>query len=429
KDPKSPTVRAVHFWIGTLCDSTISGTAALRAAELDSQISATILTREAQGRESPRFLAYFRQQLVVENVHEEIPPFKMHRISGLVMPILTELDGIRWENISSRDVVLVDACSRGVLFLWLGSSSDPLHKRHAATVLGSWKGNNNDLQIVVVDDGYEQTLREDQRKLFDGILDPNRRSVVPDGPRKIYPPSPVKLYKCSEQTGKYKVAELKSGPIFRTDLTSSSVFLVDRGEAGVWAWVGQQVDLKERLEAVRNARGFVKKKGYSASVPVARAVEGQEPAEMKSLIKGWEPLKKSPLTLPPKFEPDYMCEKPRMSAECQLVDDGSGNKTLWKVNSKDGSLEVEDKGVYYAEECYVMRYMYGSGRRSRSIIYCWEGAHSSGLDREAALERACQLAEETSAQLVKASQGREPPHLLQIYGGKMMILTGRHRDR
>lgn len=50
------------------------------------------------------------------------------------------------------------------------------------------------------------------------------------------------------------------------------------------------------------------------------------------------------------------------------------------------------------------------------------------LDREAALEAACRLAEETSAQLVKASQGREPPHLLQIYGGKLRILSGQHQE-
>lgn len=54
--------------------------------------------------------------------------------------------------------------------------------------------------------------------------------------------------------------------------------------------------------------------------------------------------------------------------------------------------------------------------------------HSIKVDREAALTAACRLAEETNAQLVKASQGREPPHLLQIYDGKLKILAGRHCD-
>ena len=54
--------------------------------------------------------------------------------------------------------------------------------------------------------------------------------------------------------------------------------------------------------------------------------------------------------------------------------------------------------------------------------------HSINADREAALEAACRLSENSSGQLVKASQGREPPHLLQIYDGKLKILAGKHRD-
>ncbi|KYM77417.1 hypothetical protein ALC53_12157 [Atta colombica] len=50
------------------------------------------------------------------------------------------------------------------------------------------------------------------------------------------------------------------------------------------------------------------------------------------------------------------------------------------------------------------------------------------MDRDAALTVACRLSEETNAQLVKAAQGREPPHLLQIYDGKLKILAGRHRN-
>ncbi|XP_032678002.1 villin-1 isoform X1 [Odontomachus brunneus] len=430
KDQKGTTVvRAIHFWIGSSCDSTASGAAALRAAELDSQVSATILMREAQGRESPRFLAYFRQRLVVENLHFETPGCTLHRVSGVAVPILTELEKVHWEHFSSRDVILVDARAKGVVFLWLGTLSEPLHKRHAATLLESRKENNNvDQRVVVVEDGYEQTLPSNDRELFSSVLEPSARVVAPDRQHRVNPPSPIKLYRCSEQSGKYKVAELKSGPVLRSDLTSGSVYLVDRGEAGVWAWVGRDVNARESLEAVRNARGFVKKKNYSDGMPVARATEGHEPAEMKALLRGWEPSKTRPLTLPVSFEPDYMNERPRMAAECQLVDDGSGERSLWRVEQKEGMVEVDDKGIYYAEACYVMLYKYGQGRRCRSIVYCWEGVHSVKVDRDAAMTAACHLSEETNAQLVKASQGREPPHLLQIYDGKLKILAGRHRD-
>lgn len=89
---------------------------------------------------------------------------------------------------------------------------------------------------------------------------------------------------------------------------------------------------------------------------------------MKTLLRGWEPSRARPLTLPTSFEPDYMNERPKMAAECQLVDDGSGERNLWRVEQKEGMIQVEDKGIYYAEACYVMLYKYGQGRRCRSIV-------------------------------------------------------------
>lgn len=254
-----------------------------------------------------------------------------------------------------------------MIFLWLGSSSDPLHKRHAAKILESRKDNNN-CRVVVVEDGYEQTLAPNEKDLFASVLDPGCRIVSPNRPEEIYLPSPVKLYKCTEQAGKYKVAELKSGPILRTDLTSDSVYLVDRGEVGVWAWVGRNVDAREKLEAVRNARGFVKKKNYNSGVSVCRAIENHEPTEIKALIRGWEACKSRPITLPLNFEPSYMSERPKLAAECQLVDDGSGERALWRVDDNDGLIPIEDQGIYYAEACYLMRYKYGHGRKCRTIV-------------------------------------------------------------
>ena len=45
------------------------------------------------------------------------------------------------------------------------------------------------------------------------------------------------------------------------------------------------------------------------------------------------------------------------------MDDGSGERTLWRVELKLGMVQVEDdKGIYYAKTCYVMLYKYGQGR-------------------------------------------------------------------
>lgn len=77
-------------------------------------MSATILSREAQGRESPRFLAYFRQYLIIENFHFETPSCRLHRVTGITIPILTELEKVHWDYFSSRDVIIVDVLSQYV---------------------------------------------------------------------------------------------------------------------------------------------------------------------------------------------------------------------------------------------------------------------------------------------------------------------------
>ncbi|XP_011505575.1 PREDICTED: villin-like protein quail [Ceratosolen solmsi marchali] len=426
-------VRAIHFWVGADCDMNVSGAAARAAAELDSRVAATILMREAQGRESPRFHAYFRQRSINVEGQSVEDDYKcsLHRVTGTALPVLTQLTPVDWSSFSSRDVILLDVRTRSVIFLWLGSKSDPLHKSHALRLLDEQKKTKNgeETRIFIVEDGYEQTLQPEARKLFNEILDLSVRFVSPEPLIESYQPSAsIKLYKCNELNGKYKVAELKSGPIFRSDLESSAVFLLERGEAGVWAWVGKDASAKERLEAVRNARGFVKKKGYGPCVPVARALEAREPPEMRSWVKGWPRSCARPLILPTSFEPDYMAERPRMAAECQLVDDGNGERTLWRVEHQTGLVLLKDSGVFYAEACYLLRYKYGYGRRSRTIIYHWEGAESMCNDKEAAIEAACNLSEDESAQLIITSQGNEPPHLLQMYNGKLIILNGPHRD-
>ncbi|XP_074109961.1 villin like protein quail [Cotesia typhae] len=429
-------IRTIHFWIGRNCDSSISGAAALRTAELDAQVNATLLFRESEGRESSRFIGYFSRGIKIDYIDylDNKPDILLYRVTGLSVPIINECDSIKWDHFSSTDVIIIDVKSHGVVFIWLGSSSSALDRRHAMKFIEERDCKNIDKKIIFVDDGYEQTLPDEEKKLFSSILDYKLRSVIPYNKSKIINiPAPViKLYKCSEKSGKYKVVELKSGPIFRSDLISSSVFFIDRGEAGVWAWVGNNVNAREKLEAIRNARGFVKKKGYSSCVPVARAIENYEPKEMKKLLRPWEIIYNPVHILETSFDGDYMNERPKLAAECQLVDDGTGNLIIWRVCEENIVLvnknNLKSLGFFYASVCYIIKYTYGSGRREKSIIYYWEGAHSINTDREAGLDFACKLAEETSGQIVKASQGREPPHLLQIYNGKLCILAGNHRD-
>ncbi|CAB0033783.1 unnamed protein product [Trichogramma brassicae] len=225
------SLRAIHFWVGEDCEADTSGAAALRAVELDSQLAcavynnsssssnnnnnnndrsasstqssvacgAHLLMREAQGRESPRFLGYFRHRefLTVEyplhDGDDGSSCCRLHRVSGTSIAVLTELRPVDWASFSSHDVILLDVPSRSVIFLWLGSTCEPLHKRHAARLIDELLKlkQPNQPRVLVLEDGYEQTLQLEARRVFDEILEPARRYVSPE---------PVQQFHCSERS-------------------------------------------------------------------------------------------------------------------------------------------------------------------------------------------------------------------------------------
>lgn len=76
--------------------------------------------------------------------------------------------------------------------------------------------------IIFLDDGYEKTLSDDMRKEFNKYLSLEKRMILPenhDGDENgTCQRSSIKLYKCSENNGKYRVAEVGAGPFQVSDL-------------------------------------------------------------------------------------------------------------------------------------------------------------------------------------------------------------------
>ena len=65
-----------------------------------------------------------------------------------------------------------------------------------------------------------------------------------------------------------QVSEVKTGPLVQSDLDPMDSFIVDNGECGIWVWVGKKASQKERTEAMRNAQGFIKKKGANVLISI-----------------------------------------------------------------------------------------------------------------------------------------------------------------
>lgn len=78
--------------------------------------------------------------------------------------------------------------------------------------------------IIFVDDGYEKTMPEDKKQEFNKYLSLEKRMILPDqqngDENGNFHETVLKLYKCSESNGKYRVVEIKNGPLLQSDLNS-----------------------------------------------------------------------------------------------------------------------------------------------------------------------------------------------------------------
>lgn len=87
------------------------------------------------------------------------------------------------------------------------------------------KDEHNALSIVFIDDGKETSLQTAEKTLFNVYLDPKVRRGLKieaddDKLSEYSAHSDLKLYKCTDEGGTYRITEVKTGPLFQTDLNS-----------------------------------------------------------------------------------------------------------------------------------------------------------------------------------------------------------------
>lgn len=74
-------------------------------------------------------------------------------------------------------------------------------------------------------------------------------------------------------------------------------------------------------------------------------------------------------------------ERPRLAAETQLVDSGGGSVTVWRVQqTKLVLIPPNSHGIFYAGDCYLVKYTYWARGRERHILYYWLVSDVVGLN-------------------------------------------------
>lgn len=156
------------------------------------------------------------------------------------------------------------------VYVWLGRSSSPSERRNGIQMAYRIKDKYGTPKITTVDDGYEKSISDLKRADWNTYLCLSKRVVsqLHIEKKTVRPIVPFKLYRCGFANAKYRIEEVKTGNLAQSDLNDvASAFIVDGGERrGVWIWLGRDSSAKDKAEAMRNARGFVKKVSWVGSV-------------------------------------------------------------------------------------------------------------------------------------------------------------------
>uniref|UniRef100_A0A3Q3H200 Scinderin n=1 Tax=Labrus bergylta TaxID=56723 RepID=A0A3Q3H200_9LABR len=386
----------LHYWLGKECSQDESTAAAIFTVQLDDYLGGKpVQYRELQGVESTAFSSYFKGGITYKRIYQ-----------------------------------------------WCGTKCNRFERLKAAQVARAIRDNerNARAELVVVEEGSEPSTLTDvlgvKPQLSEGNDDDDTEADVSN--RKM-----AKLYMVSDATGSMKVSVVKEeNPFLQTDLISEECFILDHGKNKmIFVWKGHKANPGERKEAMKTAEGFIKQMRYPENTQIQVLPEGGETPMFKQFFMGWRDRDQSEgfgkvvvaeriaRIQQVEFDASKLHESRHMAAQYNMVDDGSGDTQIWRVESS-GRVPVDSKsfGQFYGGDCYIILYTYGK----RQIIYTWQGASCSLDELTASAFLTVQLDRSLggNAVQVRVCQGKEPPHLLSLFKSKPLIVykngTSRH---
>ncbi|XP_072096170.1 gelsolin-like isoform X2 [Mobula birostris] len=443
----------LHFWLGDSCSQDEKGAAAIFAVQLDDYLEGKpVQYREVQGHESNIFLGNFKSGIKYKAggvasgfshvVPNEVTVQRCLHLKGRRVVRATEVP-LSWESFNSGDCFIVDLGDE--VLQWCGSKCNRFERLKATYIAKGIRDNERSgrARVRVLEEGKES------EKLIE-ILGP--KPDLPEGTeddlkadvsnRKL-----AKLYKVSNASGEVSISLVSAENPFKQDmLQSEDSFILDNGSNGmIFVWKGKQADPEERKAALKGAEQFISQMGYPKHTQVQILPESGETPLFKQFFKNWVDLNQTQgmgtcyisgqiakIEKVP-FDAATLHESPAMAAQHGMVDDGSGEKTIWRVEGSDKALvDPSTHGQFYGGDCYIILYAYTFGGRHGNIIYFWQGSDSSPDEVGASAILTAQLDEELGGGpvQVRVIQGKEPAHLMSMFGGKPLVVYkgGTSRD-
>lgn len=435
----------LHFWLGRDCSQDESGAAAIFTVQLDDYLGGrAIQHREVQGHESQTFQGYFKSGLKYKAggvasgfrhvVPNEVSIQRLFQVKGRRTVRATEVP-VSWDSFNTGDCFILDLGN--FIHQWCGTQANRFERLKATQVAKGIRDNERSgrARVYVVDEGGE---REEMLQVL-GPKPSLREATNDDTQADATNRRLAKLYKVSNGAGNMAVSLVANeNPFSQAALNSEDCFILDHGTDGkIFVWKGRNANAEERKAALKTASEFITKMSYPRHTQIQVLPESGETPLFKQFFKNWRDRDQTEgLGIPyitghvakiekVLFDAATLHTSPTMAAQHGMEDDGTGNKQIWRI---EGSSKVpvnpSTYGQFYGGDCYLILYEYRHGNKQGKIIYTWQGADSTQDEIAASAFLTVQLDEELGGTPVqkRVIQGKEPPHLMSLFGGKPLIV-------
>uniref|UniRef100_A0A668T1R2 Gelsolin n=1 Tax=Oreochromis aureus TaxID=47969 RepID=A0A668T1R2_OREAU len=389
----------LHYWQGSECSQDESGAAAIPTVQMDDFLQGVpVQYREVQ--ESDTFTGYFKSGLtymkggvasgfkhVVTNDVGDVK--RLLHVRGRRVVRATEVP-VSWDSFNQSDSFILDLGQE--IIQWCGR----------AELRVCDEGAEPEKMIEVL--GEKPELPESQAD--DTETDASNRKAAC-------------LYKVSNAGGDLEVAVVAEESLFSQNaLVSSECFIVDNGANGhIFIWKGKDANSEERHAVLNTAESFISKMNYPSYTRV------QVLPETKQFFKDWRDPSDTV-----GMGTAYVSNK---IAKMEKVSQSASRTKLcliWRVEgSEKVPVDSASYGQFHGGDSYIILYRYQHSDRSGQIIYILPEVAASVF---LAVEVDDEL--EGSAVQVRVIQGKEPAHLMSLFGDKPLVVykggTSREND-
>uniref|UniRef100_A0AAR2IPH9 HP domain-containing protein n=1 Tax=Pygocentrus nattereri TaxID=42514 RepID=A0AAR2IPH9_PYGNA len=441
----------IHYWIGSQSTQDEQGAAAVYTIQLDDFLGQTpVQHREVQHHESSTFCGYFKQGIIYKQGgvasgmrHVETNCYDIRRllhVKGQRKVTAKEVE-MSWKSFNLGDVFLLDLGK--TIIQWNGPDSNKQERLKgmllAKDIRDRERGGRAEIGVI---EGDAEKNSPHLMEALTSILG-ERPATLPSGtPDEIADQEQmgqVILYHVSDADGEMKVREVAARPLVKDLLNHDDCYILDQGGVKLFVWKGKRANKAEKQAAMSRALEFIKLKSYPHTTNVEAVNDGAESALFKQMFQSWtvrdqtvglgrtHTVGKIAKVSQEKFDASTMHVMPEVAAQERMVDDGSGQVQVWRIENLElAAVDPKTYGYFYGGDCYLVLYTYEVHGKKNYILYMWQGRHASQDELAACAFQAVHLDQQYSGQpvQVRVTMGKEPRHFMAMFKGRLVVFEG-----